>query len=331
MTRMPVANRPPASTRLRTLGLFLERDHFADELWNQCDGPMGRDGDLQIRFSDPHADHVLVMTGPVLPNGGSRLSRWRKRLARLRGASVAAAKAQHAWKRLGLPRDKVTVMFYEPPGIISDEVFEVARRHASRVFAPDPRATHPIVLPATWWIHEPLASLRELEAPTLESKPIPLAAVSSGKALIPGHAERTRFFGLLREAGIPLELFGKGLPAGLSPRGPVHAKSMCFRPAQFALAIENYAQGDLYVSEKLWDPLLCWTVPLYYGSRAADSIIPPESFIRLPDLGVRGVETVRQVLSTPGLWEARLPALAEARWRALTDLRLVVWARRTLF
>ena len=82
------------------------------------------------------------------------------------------------------------------------------------------------------------------------------------------------------------------------------------------------------MTEKLWDPLVCWSLPIYFGSRAADKLIPPEAFIRLPDLGERGVRTVQEALADPGIWNRRLEAMAEARRRAMGELRLVEWLAR---
>lgn len=48
-----------------------------------------------------------------------------------------------------------------------------------------------------------------------------------------------------------------------------------------------------------------------------EKMILPEEFGRLPDLGLRGIETVKQNLVDQGLWEHRLDATAEARRRIL--------------
>ena len=157
-----------------------------------------------------------------------------------------------------------------------------------------------------------------------------LVAVTSGKLHLPGHKERMVFFQALLASGVDLRLFGHNLPMALNPGGKLMDKGSILRPARFALAIENHALGDLYVTEKIWDPLLCWCLPLYYGSGAAEKMIPPEAFVRLPDLGPRGIETVKQTLADPNLWERRLDAIAEARRRILGPLRLVEWMAKQL-
>lgn len=318
----------------RTLGIFSEREHAADFLWSQCDGGPGIIGDVEIRQSDRTADHALVITTPAPPQGvpdarRGKLSSWRRRLGKLAGRSPAAMKAEAGFRWIGRARETTSVLFYEPPPIIPDDLYAVARRFAARVYGPDPRATHPTCLPAFWTFHDDIAALRDMPPPT--AKPVALGAVSSGKQMIAGHGERLDFFRALRRAGQPLDLFGRGLPADLGSRGLLDSKASILRHARLTLAIENYAEGDLYVTEKLWDPLVCWSLPLYHGSRAPDAMIPTDAFVRLPDLGGAGIETVRRALADPALWKRRLDAIAEARRRILGDLRLLEWARREFF
>jgi hypothetical protein len=308
----------------RTVGVFVLGRAKADQFWNQCDEPYGRHRGLVLRANDADADHVLCVGTPVPPGRRARLPWW-SRWPKSRRSAARLARTEEVWDRAGLDPARTDVLHYEPPTNVTDADYAVARRRASRVFGPDARATHPLVLPATWMADGTLAELRD-EAPP--AKPVCLATVTSGKAWLDGHRARLGFLDALRRAGVPFELFGSDLPPPLRGRGPVASKSQVLRPARFALAIENYAEGDLYVTEKLWDPLLCWSLPLYFGSRAADRLVPPESFVRLPDLGAGGVDAVRAAVARPSLWEERLDAVAEARRRALGDLRLVEWIRR---
>ena len=309
-----------------TVGIFVQRRHEADLFWNHCDGPAGRHGDLEFRNSDAKADTVISFAAPICPIDPPRLGRWRRRLAKLTG-SLEDLRARTAWSQLARPRDHTFAIFYEPPPAVTDTAYATAREFCSRVYGPDPRATHPIVLPVTWWLHEDVATLRPMEP---DPKPLGLVAITSGENALPGHRERLEFLYKLRRANIPFELFGRNIPAHLAPRGQVMSKSAVLRPARFALVIENYAEGSQYVTEKLWDALLCWCLPLYWGSTAADLLIPAEAMVRLPDLGGDGVEAVRAALADPGLWERRLGAMREARRRALGEWRFTEWVRRLI-
>jgi hypothetical protein len=308
------------------IGLFAERIGVADLLWSQCDDAYGRHGDIQLVVRDPAADHVLVIGLPYGPGPSPRLAFGDRLASRWRGDS-ARRKLEAAWEALGTERERTSVLFYEPSTYVKDVHYEVARRHAARVYGTDERATHAIPLPCTWLVPEDVHALRQ-EQP--RDKPIDLAIVTSGKSYLPGHKTRLAFLQRLRAAGIDFELFGHGLDPALASRGPVLNKGAALRPARYTLALENHDEGDCYVTEKIWDPLLCWSLPLYNGPKAAERVLPAESFIRLPDLGAAGVEVVREALAHPAWWEERRDAIAEARRRILGELRMVEWIRREI-
>lgn len=290
---------------------------------------MGQHGAVKVRQGARDADVALVINWPVEPGGSRRAGGWRRHLYKLAHRPTTPLRVRRGYEWLNRPRETTFALLYEPPPLLPDWLFEITKAHCARVYAPDPRATHPITLPSMWTFEDDVRALRALPPP---EKPVPLAAINAGrppgKNLIEGHVARLAFFCALRAAGIPLELFGRGLPTDLKPGGFLASKASALRPARFALCIENYDRGEHYVTEKLWDALACWCLPLYHGSSAPDRLIPPEAFVRLPDLKEAGLNTVRRALSDPDLWNRSLGAIAEARRRALGELRIVEWARR---
>jgi hypothetical protein len=96
-------------------------------------------------------------------------------------------------------------------------------------------------------------------------------------------------------------------------------------PYYYNLAIENYAENDWYVSEKLWDSLLSWCLPIYYGGSAADKLLPSGSFLRLPSLDEKGLAYIQDVIATPDAWYEAKDAIAEARQIILHKLNLLNW------
>jgi len=303
------------------------RHYYADTFWNQCEGALGRHGDMEVRLNRRDVDHLLVFENPGAPDYSDRYPQWKNWLLQVMGHKAAAIRAMAGWEWLNLPREKVTLLFYEPPTFIKDDQIALAHRYAANVYGPDLRCQHPIQLPVTWNVSGHVKTLR---AESHKKEHAMLVAVTSGKLHLPGHKERMVFFQALLASGVDLRLFGHNLPMALNPGGQLMDKGSILRPARFALAIENHALGDLYVTEKIWDPLLCWCLPLYYGSCAAEKMIPPEAFVRLPDLGPRGIEIVKQTLADPNIWERRLDAIAEARRRILGPLRLVEWMAKKI-
>lgn len=322
-----------------TLGVFGELTPTPESVLRLCERVVDGEGlerlpdgrTLRVRPHDRAADQVLSFQLPVWPKHAGKMPWWKRRWARLTG-SYKAWKTDLAFEWLSTPRERTTLLMYEPEPI-AEPFLAPGARYASRVFAPSAGASRreratPLRLPSWWSIGAPLDELRR-EQPANETRP--LVVVSSGKSALPGHRERLAFLGRLRRAGVPFDLFGRGLPESLRPLGAVADKGEVLRGARFTLAIENHAAGDLYVSEKLWDPLICWSVPLYYGPRAADALVPGDSFIRIPDLGEAGVRAVQAALGDADARRRRLEAIAAARASALGELRLMAWASRELF
>ncbi|MEO0483230.1 MAG: glycosyltransferase family 10 [Planctomycetota bacterium] len=321
-----------------TLGVIVERQSAEGLLWNQTEGLEGlhetAEGAFRVVAGWEGVDHLLVFGTPMPEAGGvraGRMTRWGRRLGLVAESGERMARCDAAWSRLfelsGLEREQVSCLFYEPPSMVWDEAYVSARRWAGRVFGPDDRAGVRTRLPAMWTLGE---SVRELRAMPPPMKSMRAAAVTSGKVMTPGHEDRMRFFRLLRDRGVPFDLFGRDLPDDVGGRGEVSSKLDVFGPAAYAIVVENWAPGRHYVTEKLWDALLSWCVPIYWGSEAADRMIPPEAMIRLPDLEEGGVRCVLDALADPQAYQSRLDALAEARKRALGDLRIVEWARHKL-
>ncbi len=58
---------------------------------------------------------------------------------------------------------------------------------------------------------------------------------------------------------------------------------------------------------------------------AADKLMPPGSFLRLPSLDEKGIAYIQEVTATPDAWYAAKDAIAEARQIILNELNLMKW------
>jgi len=92
-------------------------------------------------------------------------------------------------------------------------------------------------------------------------------------------------------------------------------------PYQYHLAIEN-SIAPHYWSEKLADPLLAWTFPIYAGAPNVKDYFPEGSMANFELNDWESAKrTIEQTLETP--WtEARTTAMAEARRRILEEYNL---------
>ncbi len=319
----------PPDPHPRAVGALWYGFDDADFLFNQCEGPAGRHRDLSIVPNDRDAERLLVLAPPIGPGSKPKPRNGPKRWIARRRGTWDAVWTDHAWDVLARdPRDIISLV-YEPPEQFTDAWWEVANRRAALNFGPDPRAHRPVRLPTMWTLDDPLALLRSTTPPPPADRPLPLVAITSGTRHLPGHKQRIAFLERLAAEGLPLSAFGRRLPATLQPGGPVRSKGNILRAARYAVVVETSAEGDLYVSEKLWDAILCGCVPLYFGSRAADIMIPSDAFIRLPDLGNAGVQAVRDAVHREPA-QRTIDAMNEARAEILGPLRLVEWLAAVL-
>ncbi len=113
--------------------------------------------------------------------------------------------------------------------------------------------------------------------------------ITSGISRTINHRQRLAFLKFLQESEFEFDLYGRGLPDWAKTSGEVQNKCHAMAPYYYNLSIENYADNNLYVSEKLWDALLCWCLPIYYGGSAADKLLTPGSFFETTKYGLRRV------------------------------------------
>lgn len=87
--------------------------------------------------------------------------------------------------------------------------------------------------------------------------------------------------------------------------------------ASYKYALEFDAVGEHYFSERVYDSLLMWCMPIYWGGRSLHKYIPEQSFSYLTI--EEGGEDIQDIISA-GTYEVSLKYIAEAR-----DLLLNRW------
>lgn len=140
-----------------------------------------------------------------------------------------------------------------------------------------------------------------------------LSCVCSTKAM--GHtlhSQRLDFVRRLMNGDLPeIDVWGYGIQ-------PLDNKADAIDPYKYHLTIENHS-CDHHWTEKLADAFLGFSLPIYYGCTNLDAYFPPESYIwidiRDPD---GALATLRETLAADP-YEARLPAITEARRRIIEE------------
>lgn len=300
-----------------------------DWLWKQTPEPMGVWGNIQMLARQENPDFLLLYNLNTFPQDDPFTLPWHKAWRRSERKSLQKRKDLDAATRSRLsqvPRDRAIFLWREPP---LDEVVEGhkilyrdAQKYCGYVSGPDDRAPTPDYMPAIWYHSDSFRALNEMPVPLKNRR---CSWITSGISRTVNHRKRLAFLKLLVESDLELDVYGRGLPDWTRGYGQVENKAHALNPYYYNLAIENYADNDWYVSEKLWDSLLGWCLPIYYGGSAADKLLPPGSFLRLPSQNEKGLAYIKEVTATLDAWHEAKDAIAEARQIILHKLNLLEW------
>ncbi|MGF1480225.1 MAG: glycosyltransferase family 10 domain-containing protein [Cyanophyceae cyanobacterium] len=226
----------------------------------------------------------------------------------------------------GVPKENMIFLMREPPleKIVTQNQknYAAASKYCGYVSGPDRFAPVPDYMPAIWYHANSFRELNEMGPP---EKTRACSWITSGIDRTQNHRQRLAFLKQLQESSVEFDLYGRRLPDWSRSLGSVDNKWYAMAPYYYNLAVENYADNEWYVSEKLWDALLAWCLPIYYGGTAADRLLPPGSFLRLPSMDEKGIAHIKEVTATPDAWYEAKEAIAEARQVILHKLNLLEW------
>ncbi|WP_414563516.1 MULTISPECIES: glycosyltransferase family 10 domain-containing protein [unclassified Anabaena] len=291
-----------------------------DWLWQQTPHQFGIWDNIQMQALASKPDFLLMyqFDFPKPPSQKSWLDNFRKRQQKppLNIDSLLR----------GVSKERIIYLLREPP--LTEVVdrnkrnYQEAQKYSGYVSGPDDFAPVPDYMPAIWYHSNSFRELNEMPPP---EKVANCSWITSGINRTANHRQRLDFLHSLQSSDIKFDLYGRDLPNWARKSGELGNKWYGMAPYYYNLSIENYADNNWYVSEKLWDALLAWCLPIYYGGPAADKLLPPGSFLRLPSLDEKGIAYIQEVTATPDAWYAAKDAIAEARQIILHKLNLLNW------
>ena len=149
---------------------------------------------------------------------------------------------------------------------------------------------------------------------TLE-KPRSLSVICSAQATTPGHRMRLRFVEALKEHfGERLDWYGNGI-------NPIPEKWAGLAPYKYTIAIENHVASNV-ATEKIWDPFLTLTYPIYAGAPNIGDYLPTDSFRMIDVKDVNGTIAAIEDMLAEDPYNDLLPAVRKARDAVLGPLNL---------
>lgn len=179
------------------------------------------------------------------------------------------------------------------------DAFSRVLTHHIPAFDPKYVVSHPAI---PWHVNRTFDELTSCPVP---EKTRGLSWIIGDAMDLPGHLRRWSFLEAIREAGLPVDVFGKKIQY-------IEDKWDGLAPYRYSLAIENNSGPHMW-TEKLADCFLTWTLPFYYGCINLEDYFPEDAFVRIditqPEAAL---ETIREVMAG-NAWERRLPAMERAR------------------
>lgn len=293
----------------------------SDWLWQQTPDSFGKWVNIQMLAKAPKPDFLLMYQFDFYKKVVQKRS-WLPPFKKPSSEQLVEVQS----KLRGVPKERIIYLLREPP---LDEVvekhkaaYEQAKNYCGYVSGPDDFAPTPNYMPAIWYHSNSFRELNEMEPPAKEK---PCSWITSGISRTANHRKRLEFLQLLQSSELKLDVYGRNLPDWAGYAGELSNKWYGMAPYYYNLAIENYSENEWYVSEKLWDSLLAWCLPIYYGGSAADKLLPPGSFLKLPSLDEKGLAYIQEVTATPDAWYEARAAISEARQIILHKLNLLNW------
>lgn len=166
----------------------------------------------------------------------------------------------------------------------------------------------------TWWAGynfvNPSKSIQfdDLISWEMPNKDHRISIITSKHSWLPMHRQRLAFISQVEQA-IPDRIIRYGHGEGLKF---LPDKKDGLLPHQYHLALENNTDRGCW-TEKIADPLLCWSLPFYIGCPNVEDELPSDAFIRLdPTNPQKAIEKMIYCLEHDQ-WSKRLSAISEAR------------------
>jgi GR25 family glycosyltransferase involved in LPS biosynthesis len=176
---------------------------------------------------------------------------------------------------------------------------------------------------AFWQLELNLNELIDLKYEN-ENKMDAVSSICSSKYYDEGHIARIDFLKFLEtKGGIPLDIFNQdnqhNFKTYRGPLTPYVDKSKGIAPYKYYFMVENNYEEN-FITEKIWEPILCETLVFYYGCPNVCDYINPEAFVQL-DMNdfEKSYQIIKQAIEEDW-WSKRIEAIRREKKKILDEL-----------
>jgi GR25 family glycosyltransferase involved in LPS biosynthesis len=147
-----------------------------------------------------------------------------------------------------------------------------------------------------------------------------ISSVCSSKYFDPGHIKRIDFLKFLESKNVKLDIYNSDNDHKfVSYKGradPSIDKEKGLIPYKYYFMCENNAEKN-FITEKLWEPIVCETLCFYWGCPNVSEYIDPKAYVQLNMDDFEESYTIIQEAIKSNLWEERLPYIKQAKEKVL--------------
>jgi len=185
--------------------------------------------------------------------------------------------------------------------------------------------------PQTWWVDIPYDELKKEQKINKTKK---LSAINSNKKSTKGQRIRYNIIESLVKNYNDIDVWGS-MTRGKKNKGPYKDilppkdKKNGLLPYKYHLSIENVSK-PFYFSEKIIDPLLCWSMPIYWGCSKIDKFLPKGSYVKIDIDDPNVIDKIIEI-SESDIREQNLDKISEAREIILNKYNLWPTIEKSLF
>lgn len=169
-------------------------------------------------------------------------------------------------------------------------------------------------------------TLNELSKPELfeKTKGQTISSICSSKYFDEGHIARIDFLKFLESKGdVELDIWNQDNKHQFTnyrgPLSPYIDKSKGLRSYKYYFMMENNFEKN-FITEKLWEPILCETLVFYYGCPNVSDYIDPRSFVQLDITDFeKSYQLIKQAI-TEDWWSQRIDIIRQEKRKILEEL-----------
>lgn len=159
----------------------------------------------------------------------------------------------------------------------------------------------------------PPSSLDFLSSSKSFQKNRPMSLVLSNKKFSPGQIYRHELCKAILKTDLPIDIYGRGTPlysnsnSNINPDSRIKGVFELNEPYEeyaFSICVENFISNH-YFSEKIVNPILCETTPIYLGCRNIDAYLP-NTYVALSGKLEKDMDLLKDICQFPKKYRKKI-------------------------